>query len=465
MAFVVRRCRELYNAALQERIEAWQQCGASRSRGDAERPTARRQRGARQNTATSTRRSCRTCSRGWTEPSSAFFRRVKAGETAGLSALSGREPLQQLHLQAVRQRGDAGQRLPGPVQDRAHRRALVPPLGGHTQDRHDQPRGGRLVCLLLLRGCAGAAASRDWTGDGHRPGHRSLRHPVRWHAHLPSRLVSQSRARAENRPTAGISPQEGQQPQAQGGHAAGQGASEGATPAAGLSPQDSAGARSEPTTRSITRTCSPPTWSRITIWPSSITDAGWGAFLIILTLQGSMRRSQESSPSIPRTPRRRCSGCGVLVSQGLIRPLASLPGLRNQPASGPQRGQEHRAAWAEPSGRRGVSRVGEPRISRIYAGECQRPVRAATASTDQGTRSHQYPPRRHRRADRSGDRVDGAFAEDIEQTPPPTWWNSPRCVTCWRAPRKRMAAETPIDQRKRLLAPSPAYSTHWMWSA
>ena len=29
MAFVVRRCRELYNAGLQERKEAWQKCGVS----------------------------------------------------------------------------------------------------------------------------------------------------------------------------------------------------------------------------------------------------------------------------------------------------------------------------------------------------------------------------------------------------------------------------------------------------
>jgi putative transposase len=29
MAFVVRRCRELYNAALQERKEAWRKCGVS----------------------------------------------------------------------------------------------------------------------------------------------------------------------------------------------------------------------------------------------------------------------------------------------------------------------------------------------------------------------------------------------------------------------------------------------------
>jgi putative transposase len=27
MAFVLRRCRELYNAALQERRDAWQKCG------------------------------------------------------------------------------------------------------------------------------------------------------------------------------------------------------------------------------------------------------------------------------------------------------------------------------------------------------------------------------------------------------------------------------------------------------
>jgi putative transposase len=29
LAFVVRRCRELYNAALQERNEAWRKCGVN----------------------------------------------------------------------------------------------------------------------------------------------------------------------------------------------------------------------------------------------------------------------------------------------------------------------------------------------------------------------------------------------------------------------------------------------------
>jgi putative transposase len=33
MAFVVRRCRKLYNAALQERKEAWRTCGVSITEG------------------------------------------------------------------------------------------------------------------------------------------------------------------------------------------------------------------------------------------------------------------------------------------------------------------------------------------------------------------------------------------------------------------------------------------------
>ena len=39
MAFVVRRCRELYNAALQERKEAWQKCGVNITVAEPERST------------------------------------------------------------------------------------------------------------------------------------------------------------------------------------------------------------------------------------------------------------------------------------------------------------------------------------------------------------------------------------------------------------------------------------------
>jgi putative transposase len=46
MAFVLRRCRELYNAALEERRDAWQKCGVSVTVGRAERRTSHRQRRA-----------------------------------------------------------------------------------------------------------------------------------------------------------------------------------------------------------------------------------------------------------------------------------------------------------------------------------------------------------------------------------------------------------------------------------
>jgi putative transposase len=58
MAFVVRRCRELYNAALEERREAWQRCGVSVTLADqsAQLPEIKE---VRPNTATFTRKYCR----------------------------------------------------------------------------------------------------------------------------------------------------------------------------------------------------------------------------------------------------------------------------------------------------------------------------------------------------------------------------------------------------------------------
>jgi hypothetical protein len=49
---------------------------------------------------------------------------------------------------------------------------------------------------------------------------------------------------------------------------------------------------------------------------------------------------------------------------GLIYPLAFLPGVWNQLAPRPQRGQEHRKARAEPSGRGWGTGPAEPRIHR-----------------------------------------------------------------------------------------------------
>src|SRR5262249_20602264 len=96
----------------------------------------------------------------------------------------------------------------------------------------------------------------------------------------------------------------------------------------------------------------------------SISDAGGGAFLIYPDAQGSMGRSQDRrcQSGVYLTGLQRVGSCGC---QRLIRPLALLPGLWNEPTQRPQRGQEYRAAWAKPSGRRGIGHVAELRSPRL----------------------------------------------------------------------------------------------------
>ena len=67
LAFVLRRCRELYTAGLQERRDAWQQCGVSITAASqsAQLPAIK---DVRRNIATCIRRSCKTCSPGWIGP-------------------------------------------------------------------------------------------------------------------------------------------------------------------------------------------------------------------------------------------------------------------------------------------------------------------------------------------------------------------------------------------------------------
>ena len=93
----------------------------------------------------------------------------------------------------------------------------------------------------------------------------------------------------------------------------------------------------------------------------SIQDAGWAAFLSILTYKAACAGRKVVAVN-PAYTSQTCSGCGVMVAERLIRPLACVPGLWNKPASRPQRRQEYRAARAEPSGRGGVGCLGEPRI-------------------------------------------------------------------------------------------------------
>ena len=79
LAMVLWRCRELYNAALQERRDAWRKCGVSVSFAgqSAQLPGVKE---VRPSTGTSMRKSCRTCCTGWTRRSrrsSGEWRRAK----------------------------------------------------------------------------------------------------------------------------------------------------------------------------------------------------------------------------------------------------------------------------------------------------------------------------------------------------------------------------------------------------
>src|SRR5262245_49217255 len=88
--------------------------------------------------------------------------------------------------------------------------------------------------------------------------------------------------------------------------------------------------------------------------------------------QGSMRRSLSgSSAACLYEPEVLWLWTGGV--ERLIGPLARLPRLWHELASRPQCRQEYREGRAGPSGRRGVSCVGEPSIRQAVArAECQR---------------------------------------------------------------------------------------------
>ena len=92
----------------------------------------------------------------------------------------------------------------------------------------------------------------------------------------------------------------------------------------------------------------------------SIPDAGWAAFLSILTYKAACAGREVIAVILRHQPDLfwlRCSG-----RQELIRPLAFVSGMRNEPASRSQRREEYRTGRAGPSGRRGVGCVAEPSI-------------------------------------------------------------------------------------------------------
>lgn len=98
----------------------------------------------------------------------------------------------------------------------------------------------------------------------------------------------------------------------------------------------------------------------------SIADAGWSHFLSILHAKAAW-----AGRGVVAVPPAYCLHQPDLLwlwrcgHEGALRPLAQLPGLWHQPASGPERREAYREAWAKPSGTRGVGRGGELSIPRL----------------------------------------------------------------------------------------------------
>ncbi len=153
---VLRRCRTLSNTALQQRLTAWQRCHVSLTRYQQEAELKAIRADLPEYAALHSHILQDVLAR-LDKTYQAFFRRVANGEQPGFPRFQGRT---RWHSFTYKEYGN-GARLDngssGPLEDRAHRRALVPPSGGSHQDGHAQPRGGRLVRLLLL--CRGAHAA------------------------------------------------------------------------------------------------------------------------------------------------------------------------------------------------------------------------------------------------------------------------------------------------------------------
>src|SRR4029077_366854 len=142
---VLWRCRELYTTALEQRITAYQRRRVSVSRygQEAELKDLRAEfpeyAGVRRSPLAYRTR----CARSTRQDLSGVLPSHPMGREGRSSALQGAQPVSQLHLQAIWQRGAAGQGCLGPRQGAAAHRApapRLPPQGSsHVGDalRHD----------------------------------------------------------------------------------------------------------------------------------------------------------------------------------------------------------------------------------------------------------------------------------------------------------------------------------------
>ena len=269
-------CRHVYNAAIEERREAWQRCGifVGYYQQKAELPGIKA--GLPEYSEVNSQVLQDVVQR-VDRAFQAFFRRARAGETPGYPRFHGRNRYNSFTYPQVGEHGGA----------RLDNGFLVLSKIGLIAVRWSRPLEGTPKTVTISREADGWYACfscadvpmqplpRHRPRDGHRPGTGSLRYNFGRDTHLSSRLVSQSRATTQDCPTPCLAAQEGEQPAAQSGEVARQGASKGANANAPTSTIRRRSPWFSKTTRSITKTCRRPTCSRTTISPrASATRVG-----------------------------------------------------------------------------------------------------------------------------------------------------------------------------------------------
>ena len=168
---VLWRCRELYNAALQERRDAWQKCGVSVTFAmqSAQLPGVKEVRPEYRDLNAQV---LQDVLHRLDKAFQAFFRRAAAGEAPGYPRFQGRDRYNSFTYPQVGEHGGA----------RLDNGFLVLAKIGRIAVRWSRPLEGTpktvticreadgwYVALLLCRGAHAALAS-DWSGDGHRRG-------------------------------------------------------------------------------------------------------------------------------------------------------------------------------------------------------------------------------------------------------------------------------------------------------
>ncbi len=236
MEFNLRRCRELYNAALQERRDAWQKCNVSITIAvqSAQLPAVKAVRPEYRDIHSQVLQDVLTrLDRAF----QAFFRRIGEGQTPGYPRFQGTARYNSF---TYKQFGN------GAALDNGF---LVLSKIGRLALRWSRPLEGAPKTVTISREADGwyvCFSSADvpiqplpayWAGDGDRLGFGVLRHALGWHDDSHPAVLSQGRATAQDGLAPGFATQEGEPPPQESGKSTRQGTSEGEAPAAGLPPQ------------------------------------------------------------------------------------------------------------------------------------------------------------------------------------------------------------------------------------